>query len=313
MYLTLSSSPHQRSSVTTPGVMRQVLLALIPVVVAALILFRIRAVVLILNCMLSCVVTEAIIFRIRKKTLQISDCSAAVTGLILALILPPSAKWYAATLGSVCAIVLGKHIFGGLGQNIFNPALVGRAFLAAAYPRMITSWISPFSLDAVTRATPLALSKFEGIITPVRELFIGAVPGSLGETSAFCLIIGGIYLLIRKVADWRVPLSYLGTVMLLSMGYWLFDPTRGSPLFHLCCGGVLLGALFIATDPVTSPVTKKGRFIFGAGCGILTMVIRYFGGLPEGVMYSILFMNAVTPLINRYTIPKPFGYVRSGG
>lgn len=309
MSLVLSASIHQRSSINTPWAMRQVVIALIPVSGAAFFLFKEQAFLLLINCVISCVVSEAFILRIRKKPSQINDFSAVVTGLVLAFVLPPSTRWYAATIGSVTAIMVGKHLFGGLGQNIFNPALVGRAFLVAAYPKMLTSWVNPFSLDAVTSATPLALHKFDGVSTPLRELFIGTIPGSLGETSSFCLIIGGIYLLLRKVADWRIPLSYLLTVAIISSCYYFFDPAKGIPLFHLCSGGLLLGALFIATDPVTSPSTKSGRFIFGAGCGILTMIIRYFSGLPEGVMYAILFMNALTPLINRYTIPKPFGYV----
>ncbi|MCD6583649.1 MAG: RnfABCDGE type electron transport complex subunit D [Candidatus Omnitrophica bacterium] len=310
MELIVSVAPHQRSKVSIHWAMRQVITALIPAILASIILFREKALFLILNCSLSCLLTEEIILRIRRKPSQAKNCSAVLTGILLALILPPSTKWYAATLGSVFAIFIGKQVFGGLGQNIFNPALIGRAFLVAAYPKMMTTWISPFTLDAITKATPLALRKFDQILTPLKDLFIGTVPGSLGETSALALIIGGIYLLIRKVIDWRIPLTLLLTTVIISSIFYFIQPLNGSPLFHIFSGGLLLGAFFMATDPVTTPVTKKGRYIFGVGCGILIMIIRYFSGLPEGVMYSIIFMNALVPLINRYTIPKPFGYER---
>jgi len=177
----------------------------------------------------------------------------------------------------------------------------------AAYPRMLTTFITPEKVDAVTTATPLALLKFNQATTPTLDLFFGNISGSLGETSAICLIIGGLYLLIRKIADWRIPLSLLLTVSGISLVFYLINPLNGSVLFHLYSGGMLLGAFFMATDPVTTPVTKKGRYIFGISCAIIIMVIRYFGGLPEGVMYSVLFMNAFTPLINRYTKPKRYG------
>ena len=177
----------------------------------------------------------------------------------------------------------------------------------ATYPKMLTTYILPFSLDSISNATPLALRKFSHILVSLKDLFLGNVAGSLGETSALCLIIGGIYLLIRKIADWRIPVSMLITVLGISSIFYLINPLNGSPLFHLFSGGFLLGVFFMATDPVTTPITKKGRYIFGVGCGILIMVIRIFSGLPEGVMYSILFMNAITPLINRYTRPRRFG------
>jgi len=309
MRLAVSSSPHQHTLGDTPWVMRQVIVALLPVIGAGIYFFKIKALFLLFNCVLSCVLTEGAVFLIRKQKSRLSDCSAVVTGLILALVLPPSTAWYAATLGSVVAIAVGKQIFGGLGQNIFNPALVGRAFLAAAYPKMLTTWTTPLTLDAVTKATPLALRKFDAILTPLKDLFFGFVPGSLGETSAVCILIGGIYLLVRKIGDWRTPLSYIFTSLLIATGFYLIDPSKGMPLFHIFSGGLLLGAFFITTDPVTTPSTKAGRYWFGIGCAVLTMIIRYFSGLPGGVMYAILFMNALTPLINRYTIPKPFGYL----
>ena len=307
MTLTVSNPPHLKSKVDTPFLMKQVLIALLPAVVASIHFFGIRAAMLIANCILSAVVTERIILLLRKKPSAISDYSAIVTGLLLALTLPPSLPWYVASLGSIVAISIGKHIFGGLGANIFNPALIGRAFLMAAYPKMLTTFISPSSVDAISSATPLVLRKFSQVITPTSALFFGKVSGSLGETSAICLIIGGLYLLIRKVAGWRIPLSLLLTTTITSAIFFFLNPSWGSVWFHLFAGGLLLGAFFMATDPVTTPTTKRGRYIFGIGCGVLTMIIRYFSGLGEGVMYSILFMNALTPLINRYTKPRRFG------
>lgn len=311
MVLTITNPPHLKSTLNTPFLMRQVIIALLPAVAASLYFFGARAVLLIANCILSAVITEKIILSLRKRPSAISDYSAVLTGLLLALILPPSIAWYGATLGSAVAIIIGKHIFGGLGANIFNPALIGRAFLMAAYPEMLTTFIKPNSINALTSATPLVLRKFNQVITPDLTLFLGKVSGSLGETSAICLIIGGLYLLIRKIADWRIPLSLLLTTTIISGVFYLIDPGSGSVFFHLFGGGLLLGAFFMAADPVTTPTTKKGRYFFGLGCGILIMVIRYFSGLPEGVMYTILFMNALTPLINRYTKPRRFGYARS--
>ena len=310
MQLVVSSSPHLRSKISTSWLMYQVIISLIPAVCVSIILFNWRACFVISLSVLSCVISEEIILRIRKKPSAIKDGSAALTGLLLALTLPPTVKWYEVILGGFFAIFFGKQIFGGLGQNIFNPALVGRAFLAAAYPQDLTTWIKPFHFEAITCATPLALRKFDHVITPLKDLFLGTTGGCLGETSALCLILGGIYLLVRRVIDWRIPLSMILTVSFISSIFYFLNPLNGSVLFHLLSGGFLLGAFFMATDPVTTPVTKKGRFIFGIGCGILIMIIRYFGGLPEGVMYSIIFMNAFVPLINRLTFPKPFGYAK---
>ncbi|MEI8350281.1 MAG: RnfABCDGE type electron transport complex subunit D [Candidatus Omnitrophota bacterium] len=307
MQVTVSTSPHLKSNIKTAIIMRQVMIALIPVVIAAVVFFKYRAIWLMLNCVLSAVISEKIILRIRAKSTSTKDGSAALSGLLLALILPPSIEWYAATLGSVFAIVVAKQLFGGLGSNIFNPALIGRAFLMAAYPKMLTTFVEPFAVDTVSGATPLALQKFSHITTSSVKLFWGNVPGSLGETCAIAIIIGGVYLLIKKIADWRIPLSLLVTTTCITIVFHWYKPQSGSILFHFLSGGLLLGAFFMATDPVTTPVTKSGRYIFGVGCGILMMIIRYFSGLPEGMMYSILFMNSLTPLINRYTRPKRFG------
>jgi electron transport complex protein RnfD len=314
MKLTITSSPHLKSKLNTPYVMFQVIVSLLPAIIASIIFFRYRAVFVILNCILTAVITEEIVGRVRKNSLRVKsfisvsrDGSAVVTGLLLALVLPPSVPWYAASLGSIFAVLVAKHLFGGIGSNIFNPALMGRAFLMAAYPRMLTTFIEPFSLDTVTKATPLALRKFSQVILPLKDLFLGNISGSLGETSSLCLIIGGLYLTIKKIADWRIPLSATITVTVISSIFYIINHSNASVLFHLFSGGFLLGIFFMATDPVTTPVTKKGRYVFGIGCGLLIMIIRYFSGLPEGVMYSILFMNAFVPLINRYTRPKRFG------
>ena len=316
MHLKISKSPHLSSRLDSPYLMRQVILALLPVTAASVYFFGLKAVFIILNCLITALITEILILKIRRKRIsQVFDSSAALTGLLLALILPPSTSWYAASLGSVFAILVGKHIFGGLGANIFNPALIGRAFLMAAYPKMLTTFdaplkwliLKPSQWDTLSSATPLALRKFSQTITAIPDLFIGNVSGSLGETSALLLLLGGSYLLIRKIADWRIPLSILFTVSSLAAIFYWLNPLNASVLFHLFSGGLLLGVLFMATDPVTTPVTKKGRYIFGIGTGLMIMVIRYFSGLPEGVMYAILFMNAFVPLINRYTKPKPFG------
>jgi electron transport complex protein RnfD len=306
--LTISTSPHIHSKVTTAGIMQGVMIALSPVVLVSCYYFRWRAVCLILVCIVSCLATEVLFQSMRRKKPTIDDCSAVVTGILLALILPPTLPLGIAVLGSVVAIALGKQIFGGLGYNIFNPALIGRAFLMAAFPVALTSWVEPVTLDAVTRATPLGLMKFEKITTPIVALFLGKTAGSLGETSALAIILGGIYLLGRKYADWRIPVAYIGTVIGLGTVNYLINPAQNpTPLFQLFAGGFMLGAFFMATDPVTSPVTKKGRWIFGCGAGFFLFVIRLWGGLPEGVMYSILLMNAFSPLINRLTRPRVLG------
>ncbi|MCF7873664.1 MAG: RnfABCDGE type electron transport complex subunit D [Candidatus Omnitrophica bacterium] len=305
--LIVSGSPHLKERVKTSHIMRDVIMGLIPAAGASIYFFGISAAILIFNCIVTALITERIINQIRKQKNSLSDYSAAVTGLLVALILPPSIAWYGATMGAVFAILVGKHLFGGLGSNIFNPALLGRAFLAAAYPKMLTTYISPSQPDAITEATPLMLQKFSHKLTSLDKLFLGDVSGSLGETSAICLLVGGVYLLLRKSAGWRIPVSLLVTVILISTVGYLINPNFGAPIFHLLAGGLLLGTFFMATDPATTPVTIKGRFIFGATCGILIMLIRYFSNLPEGVMYSILFCNALVPLINRYTRPKAFG------
>jgi len=304
--LIISSSPHIRDKITVAKLMWGVIIALLPAAGYSVYLFRLRAVELILTCVFFSILSEYLFLRLRKKEIS-REPSAIVSGLLLAMVLPPGLPLWAAALGSVFAIIIGKQIFGGLGYNIFNPALIGRAFLMATYPVLMTSWIQPFTLDAVTTATPLGLMKFQSQSTSILQLFLGNVSGSLGETSALALLIGAAYLLARRYIDWRVPLSYLGTVAIFSGVAYLIHLSPGSPLFHLLAGGLILGAFFMATDPVTTPISKRGRIIFGVGAGILVMVIRLWGGYAEGVMFSIIFMNALTPLLNRYIKPKVLG------
>ncbi len=311
--LIISSSPHLGTTDSVPKIMWTVIIALLPAVVMSIYYFGWSSIWMISACVGAAVATEVLINRMKGESFTIKDGSAVITGLLLALTLPPSFTLTSAILGSVFAIAIGKHVFGGLGYNIFNPALLGRAFLQASFPVAITTWTNPRTMvDAVSTATPLGGFKFEKIATSFMDLLYGNTGGCLGETSAIVIMVGGLYLIIRKFADWRIPASYLGTVFLLGGFFWLINPVEyPTPWFHLFSGGLMLGAFFMATDMVTSPITPKGSWIFGIGAGIFLVVIRLFGGLPEGVMYSILLMNAVTPLINRYTRPKYFGEPRA--
>lgn len=315
--LILSSSPHFHSGDSVPKIMWTVVAALIPATVMAIYYFGIPALIMIGTCVATALVTEIIMNKMKGESLTLNDGSAAITGLLLALTLPPSLPLSAGIIGSVFSIAVGKQIFGGLGYNIFNPALLGRAFLQASFPVAMTTWTFPgtekyANIDAVTAATPLGQFKFENVLTDYGDLLTGNVGGSLGETSALAVILGGVILLVMKYADWRIPLSYLGSVFLIGGLFWYIAPDQyPDPIFHMLSGGLMLGALFMATDMVTSPITASGAWIFGTGAGIVLVIIRLFGGVPEGVMYSILFMNGFTPLINRYTRPKYFGEVKS--
>ena len=314
---TVSASPHIAGRLDTPKVMYEVSAALLPASVASVVFFGWRAVALIVACVSSSVLAEALFRRLRDRKVSIGDGSAVLTGLLLALVVPPDLPVWMAILASVFAIGIGKEIFGGLGYNIFNPALLGRAFLSAAFPSAMTVYRPPFTgfsyaaaggVDGVTSATPLALMKFEGVALNLRDLFIGNVSGSLGETSALLLLLGGAYILIKGYADWRIPLSFIGTVFVFGHIMHIVSPGEyPTGLFHILAGGLMIGALFMATDPVTSPVTKSGRLVFGMGCGILVVIIRLWGGQPEGVMYAILFMNVLTPVVNILTKPKRYG------
>jgi electron transport complex protein RnfD len=308
----LSSPPHLSAKNNVPKIMWSVVVSLVPAVVFSIFYFGLQSLLIIAVSIIFAVATEGLINIMRKREQTISDGSAVVSGLLLALTLPPSLSLGFVALGAVFAIGIGKQIFGGLGYNIFNPALLGRAFLQASFPVRMTTWTPPRTLDALTTATPLGAFKFEGITTPHFQLLIGNVGGCIGETCAIALLVGGAFLIVKKYANWRIPLSYISTVFIFSGIFWLINPLQyADPLFHVLSGGLLLGAFFMATDMVTSPITPKGCWIFGIGAGIVLVIIRLFGGLPEGCMYSILLMNAFTPLINRFTHPKLFGKVKN--
>ncbi len=305
--------------------MLAVILSLLPAGAAAAWLFGWDAIRLIAVCVVTCVLSEALARKWMKRDIGITDLSSVVTGLLLAYNLPPAFPSWMAAVGSVVAIVIAKQVFGGIGYNVFNPALIGRIFLLIAFPVQMTTWslwripCPAEGVDAITTATPLGLVKTTlqmGGAIPFRfdgatawDFFLGLSNGCIGEVSIICLLIGGIYLLWRRCIYWQVPVFYIGTVALFATILWKIDPARNlNPLFHILSGGLILGAFFMATDMVTTPVTKWGMVIFGIGCGILTMVIRKWGGYPEGVSFSIVLMNAITPLLNRATKPRVFGH-----
>ncbi len=312
----VSSAPHLSAGESTQRIMFDVVLGLLPLLVAAVFFYHGRALLLTVLTVLGCLAAEAVANMMRGRSLSsLIDGSAIVTGMILAFSLPPRLPLYMAFLGGVVAIGLGKAIFGGLGHNLFNPAMVGRAFLMICFPVAMVTWVEPHTLltiggvDAVTRATPLAAAKFHSDTLPaLGSLFMGNVGGCIGETSALACLVGGLYLLIRRTADWRPPLAMLLSAMVFAAIAHQVAPERyGTALYHLISGALLFGALFIATDYVGAPITPLGRWIFGAGAGVLVMLIRLFGGYPEGLMFAILIMNALTPLIERWTAPTPFG------
>jgi electron transport complex protein RnfD len=298
--------------------MWSVVASLLPALAASLYFFGERALYLEATAVAAAVLTEALIQKLRRVPLTALDGSAVITGLLLACNLPPGVPLWLAAVGAAFGIAIGKQAFGGLGQNIFNPALVGRVFVMHSWITRMTSWSPPINalsagLNGTTYATPLgALKEALPRLQPsLSDMFLGNIGGCLGETSALALLIGGAFLLIRGYIRWQTPVAFVGTVALLTA---LLPPREGilaaSPLYHVLGGGLLLGAIFMATDMVTAPLTGKGRFIFGLGCGAITALIRLYGGYPEGVSYSILIMNAVTPLIDRFTAPRPFGTAR---
>jgi len=309
--LIASSSPHIRSDESISKIMRDVVIALLPATLAGLYYFRLGAAKVIFFSVLAAVITEAVVQKIRKQEVTINDWSAVVTGLLLAFNIPASAPWWLPVIGSVFAIALVKHAFGGLGHNFMNPALAARAFLLASWPIEMTKWVKP-GADAVSTATPLALLKgveaADQSMPSMFDLIIGNVGGSIGETSAILLILGGIYLVYRGVITPRIPVVYIATVAVLTFIFGGFS--FGNAIYHVFAGGLMLGAIFMATDYASSPVTPKGQMIFAIGCGVLTSVIRLYGGYPEGVSYSILLMNVATPLIDKYTSPRVFGEVK---
>ncbi len=316
--ITVSSSPHLRTGVNTQVIMREVFIALMPAAIAGIVFFGMQAALIILVSVVTAVVSEALAQKALGRPVTVSDGSAAVAGLLFALVLPPTVDLWLPVVGAFLMIVIGKQLFGGLGHNPFNPAHVGRAILLASWPVAMTTWVWPRfgsletavvgeaarqGLDALSGATPLALMRYHGIRVSNEALFLGNISGSIGETSVLALLIGAAFLLYRGHITWHAPVSFMGTVAVLMavMGQ--------DPVFHLMAGGLVIGAFFMATDYVTSPMTAKGQIIFGIGCGVLTALIRTYGGYPEGVCYAILIMNAVTPLIDKYVKPKRFGEV----
>jgi len=310
--INVASSPHLSSSaMTTQSMMIDVLIALAPVILMSVYVFHWYAVKQLLICIASCLTAEALLTKMRIKPCSLLDYSAVITGVIIALSLPGTAPWFVSVIASFVAIGIGKAVFGGIGMNIFNPAMVGRAFVMIAFAGYLgaSGYESSGSLvDVITRATPMDAFKQNGLVPSISALFWGVTNGSLGETSAIACIIGGIYLCIRRTASWEIPLGVILTVAVLGGIQDIVSFDSGWTLFHHIFGGALLfGAFFIATDPVTSPLTSKGKFIFGAGAGAIIMLLRLFSGYPEGVMFAVLLMNGLTPLINRWTIPKPLG------
>ena len=311
----VSGTPHVRSKESIQSIMRDVVIALIPASVMGIYYFGIKALMLIAISIISAVVFEWGYEKILKKPITVNDFSAVLTGLLLALNLPATASWWVPVVGAFVAIVLGKQFYGGLGQNFINPALIGRAFLVAAYPTQTTG--SAFAtgrmvVDASTYATPLAeLKAGTAVINgeAIKNALIGNVGGCIGETCAIALIIGGVYLLVKHVISWRIPVVYIVVVFILTSIMRGYGVMGG--VYEIFIGGLMLGAIFMATDYVTSPISAKGQIIFAVGCGLLTSLIRVYGGYPEGVSYSILIMNLAVPLIDRYTRPRIFGEVKA--
>jgi len=337
----IRTSPHLKQAQTVEDIMRNVVYALLPVCAFSVFQFGISALALLVVCTAACVGTEALFSRLQGRGNTVRDYSVLITGLLLALTLPPGFPLWMAAVAGFVGVGLGKSLFGGLGFNVMNPALVGRAFVQAAFPVAITTWTPPFAtgrftefipsslampfmqpepvdawvaglqLDGFTGATPLAVMKFQHVATDTLDLLLGLVPGSAGETSALLIFVCGLYLVARRMMDWRIPAGVFGGAVAVSLPFWLFDPAfYPSPAFVLLSGGLMLGAMFMATDMVASPTTALGVWLYGALIGVLTVVIRLFGGLTEGVMYAILIANAASPLIGSVTQPRVFGALR---
>ena len=332
--LIATSSPHIRGSETTQGIMKDVIIAMLPALIYACINFGLRALTLTAVSVAGCVFFEWLYRKLMKKPQSVQDLSSVVTGMLLAFVCPVQIPYWMILIGDAFAIIIVKQLFGGIGKNFVNPALAGRAVLLASYAGSMTSWVDPAqgkaalfgsNVDIVTAATPLSYMKgtdpvalaesFANLKSTygVGQMFMGQIGGSLGEVSALMLIIGGAYLIWRKVINWQTPVAYIGTVAVLT---FLF-PKAGSSLewmlYSIFGGGLMLGAFFMATDYATSPVTKKGQLIFGVGCGLFTVLIRYFGSYNEGVCYSIMVMNLFVPFIDKYTKPVRFGVEKKEG
>jgi len=337
--LIISSSPHAHSGVTTPRIMWTVVGALLPAAAFSVYLFGLAALTVLAATVVFCVVAEGLAGLAFGKPLTLKDGSAVLTGLILAMTLPPGLPLWICAVGAFAAIVVAKSVFGGLGQNPFNPAMTGRVFLLIAFPGPMTRWPVPSGtgdtlfgapvsaidaagaavpagsagVDAITAATPLGLlseqsARAVDTLSSGIEIYLGQINGSLGETSGILLLVGGLFLMARRIISWHIPFAFLGTMALFAGITHAVNPERYADIpFHLFTGGAIIGAFFMATDYVTSPLFNRGRILFGAGCGVLTMVIRLWGGYPEGVSFAVLLMNACVPMINNITAPKKFG------
>lgn len=319
--LYFSSAPHLRDKDNISRIMWSVIVALVPASLFGVYFFGLYALQVILIAVASSLFFEWAGMKFFKNHGSLGDGSAVVTGLLLALNLPSSSPWWMVVVGSFVAMIIAKQCYGGLGYNPFNPALVARVALLIAWPSRMTTFWAPGNIldkvDAVSMPTPMGVWKVEMISKGTVEaanqislwdMFVGNIGGSIGEVSALALIIGGLFMFFKKIITWHIPVAYIATVAAITTAFWISDPNKYiNPLFHIFGGGLMLGAIFMATDMVTSPVTKKGMIAFGIGCGILTVVIRMFGGYPEGVSFSILIMNAFAPLIEKFTEPKPFG------
>jgi len=299
----VSLSPHVRDSASTRRIMLDVCLALVPALIVGVCFFGLYSLLVVALSVLAAVGAEALMQYCLKKPITVADGSAAVTGLLLGLTLPPKAPWYVPVCGAVFAIVIAKQIFGGLGDNFINPALAGRAFLLACWPVQITTYPAPALVDAVSSATPLADAGFAQSASALQNAFLGLIPGTIGETCKLALLIGAAYLLIRRVIDWRIPVAYLATLLILSF------IAGQNGLISILTGGVILGAFFMATDYVTSPVAPWAKLCYGFGCGLITFAIRTWGAYPEGVTYAILLMNVAAPLLDRGFRPRKYGEV----
>ncbi|WP_455367113.1 RnfABCDGE type electron transport complex subunit D [Kaarinaea lacus] len=328
--LDINSSPHIKSGASVDTIMRNVVYALLPVTAFAIYSFGLAAIAVLLTAILSCVATEHLLSKKIQQSSTIGDWSATITGLLYGLTLPPGLPLWMVFIGGVIGLSLGKFLFGGLGCNVFNPALVARAFLQAAFPTSLTTWLPAFSADRFTTlpastltwpfltpvhdgisgATPLAAMKFNAQSTDLTDLLLGLTGGSLGETCSVIILLGGIYLVARNMMNWRIPVGiFMGVIVFSSFFHWLEPDRYAGPLFMLFSGGLMLGAIFMATDMVASPITNLGCLIYGLLMGVLIVVIRYWSGLPEGVMYAILFMNAVSPHIDHFIQPVLFGKI----
>ena len=318
--LTVSCSPHVHAADSTRDIMLDVVIALIPAMLGAVYFFGLRSLSVMAVSVAACVVFEYLYRKVLKKDTTVGDCSAIVTGILLAMVCPVTIPYWTIIIGDFFAIVVVKQLFGGIGCNFLNPALAGRAFLFS-YPVIMTTWVAPYTplnligsnADAVTAATPMSYLH-QGLLpdTSVLYSFIGSVGGCLGETSAVLLLAGGVYLVVRKVISARIPLAYIATVAVIA----LLFPQGNDRLqwlgYQVFSGGLMLGAIFMATDYATSPVTKGGQIVYGIGCGLITMLIRYFGSYAEGVSYAILIMNVAVLLLDKIGVPKRFGYMKPG-